>query len=112
MCSPKRNVMRELRNERASLSVFNFCALPARAHTPAQLESSFEHKMAAMELRVGGKYRLGRKIGSGSFGDIYLGECGQICSSVAVVIFWCSGQNINTGEEVAIKLEPGVCLRC
>ena len=28
-----------------------------------------------MELRVGGKYRLGRKIGSGSFGDIYLGEC-------------------------------------
>jgi hypothetical protein len=27
----------------------------------------------AMELRVGNKYRLGRKIGSGSFGDIYLG---------------------------------------
>ncbi|KAF3853299.1 hypothetical protein F7725_013987 [Dissostichus mawsoni] len=27
---------------------------------------------AAMELRVGNKYRLGRKIGSGSFGDIYL----------------------------------------
>jgi len=26
-----------------------------------------------MELRVGGKYRLGRKIGEGSFGDIYLG---------------------------------------
>merc|ERR1712062_969248 len=43
--------------------------------------------MGAMELRVGGKYRLGRKIGSGSFGDIYLGT------------------NINTGDEVAIKLE-------
>jgi serine/threonine protein kinase len=28
----------------------------------------------AMELRVGNKYRLGRKIGSGSFGDIYLGK--------------------------------------
>jgi serine/threonine protein kinase len=40
-----------------------------------------------MELRVGGKYRLGRKIGSGSFGDIYLGT------------------NIATKEEVAIKLE-------
>ena len=26
-----------------------------------------------MELRVGNKYRLGRKIGSGSFGDIFLG---------------------------------------
>lgn len=28
---------------------------------------------AGLELRVGNKYRLGRKIGSGSFGDIYLG---------------------------------------
>lgn len=27
-----------------------------------------------MDLRVGGKWRLGRKIGSGSFGDIYLGR--------------------------------------
>ncbi|KAI8337091.1 casein kinase I [Chlamydoabsidia padenii] len=40
-----------------------------------------------MDLRVGNKYRIGRKIGSGSFGDIYLGT------------------NIVTGEEVAIKLE-------
>lgn len=30
--------------------------------------------MPAMDVRVGGKFRLGRKIGSGSFGDIYLGE--------------------------------------
>lgn len=36
---------------------------------------------------MGKKYRLGRKIGSGSFGDIYLGT------------------NMTTGEEVAIKLE-------
>lgn len=41
-----------------------------------------------MELRVGRKYRLGRKIGSGSFGEIY------------------QGTNIQTGEQVAIKLEP------
>lgn len=40
-----------------------------------------------MEPRVGSKYRLGRKIGSGSFGEIYLGT------------------NIQTNEEVAIKLE-------
>ncbi|KAG6878309.1 casein kinase I [Termitomyces sp. T159_Od127] len=40
-----------------------------------------------LDLRVGGKYRLGKKIGSGSFGDIYLGI------------------NIISGEEVAIKLE-------
>lgn len=43
--------------------------------------------MKTMELRVGNKYRLGRKIGSGSFGDIYLGT------------------DISNGEEVAIKLE-------
>ena len=40
-----------------------------------------------MELRIGKKYRMGRKIGSGSFGDIYLGT------------------NLTTGEDVAIKLE-------
>ncbi|PON47100.1 Serine/threonine protein kinase [Parasponia andersonii] len=40
-----------------------------------------------MDARVGGKFRLGRKIGSGSFGEIYLGT------------------NIQTNEEVAIKLE-------
>jgi casein kinase I family protein HRR25 len=40
-----------------------------------------------MDLRVGNKYRIGRKIGSGSFGDIYLGT------------------NIISGEEIAIKLE-------
>ncbi|XP_050232837.1 casein kinase 1-like protein 2 [Mercurialis annua] len=40
-----------------------------------------------MEPRVGNKFRLGRKIGSGSFGEIYLGS------------------NIQTNEEVAIKLE-------
>ncbi|KAK8793068.1 hypothetical protein WA538_000744 [Blastocystis sp. DL] len=41
-----------------------------------------------MDFRVGYNYRLGRKIGSGSFGDIYLGT------------------DISTCEEVAIKLEP------
>ncbi|KAK2371242.1 Casein kinase 1-like protein 2 [Trifolium repens] len=40
-----------------------------------------------MEPRIGNKFRLGRKIGSGSFGEIYLGT------------------NIQTNEEVAIKLE-------
>uniref|UniRef100_A0A1I8GA46 non-specific serine/threonine protein kinase n=1 Tax=Macrostomum lignano TaxID=282301 RepID=A0A1I8GA46_9PLAT len=50
----------------------------------------FQTNLVTMELRVGNKYRLGRKIGSGSFGDIYLGT------------------DITNGEEVAIKLE---CVR-
>ncbi|PIA13987.1 kinase-like protein [Coemansia reversa NRRL 1564] len=41
-----------------------------------------------MDLRIGNKYRLGRKIGSGSFGDIFLAV------------------NVVTNEEVAVKLEP------
>lgn len=40
-----------------------------------------------MELRVARKFRVGSKIGSGSFGEIY------------------SGTNVHTGQEVAIKLE-------
>ncbi|CAF3197428.1 unnamed protein product [Rotaria socialis] len=45
------------------------------------------HLSSKSEFLIGGKYRLVRKIGSGSFGDIYLGI------------------NITNGEEVAIKLE-------
>lgn len=41
-----------------------------------------------MDLRVGGRYRIGRKLGSGSFGDIY------------------QGTDLQNGESVAIKLEP------
>ncbi len=33
-----------------------------------------QQQNALLELRVGNKYKLGRKIGSGSFGDIYLGN--------------------------------------
>jgi len=40
-----------------------------------------------MEVTICEKYKLGRKIGSGSFGDIYLGV------------------NKKTNEEVAVKLE-------
>ncbi|CAD6250243.1 unnamed protein product [Miscanthus lutarioriparius] len=40
-----------------------------------------------MEHVIGGKFKLGKKIGSGSFGELYLGV------------------NVQSGEEVAIKLE-------
>ena len=50
-------------------------------------EGGSRRESAWSEVRVGNKYKLGRKIGSGSFGDIYLGI------------------NIQTGEEVGIKME-------
>lgn len=40
-----------------------------------------------MELRIGGKFRVSKRIGGGSFGEIYLAK------------------NIQTGEDVAVKLE-------
>ena len=40
-----------------------------------------------LDIRIAGKFRLGKKIGGGSFGDIYLAT------------------EITTGEEVAVKVE-------
>jgi serine/threonine protein kinase len=67
-----------------------------------------------MEPRIGNKFRLGRKIGSGSFGEIYLGAFffHQFLdvlliflnfSFIQFVIFD-AGTNIQTNEEVAVKL--------
>lgn len=40
-----------------------------------------------VEVRIGGKYKLSKKIGAGSFGEIYLGT------------------HISSGTEVAVKIE-------
>jgi serine/threonine protein kinase len=40
-----------------------------------------------MEPRVGNKYRLGRKIGSGSFGEIYLGEFSLLQKMLGLIPF-------------------------
>lgn len=60
---------------------------------PRDLVSSFAFWCSddTMELRVGKKYRLGKKIGSGSFGDIYLGT------------------NVSTGEEVHNSILSLLC---
>lgn len=50
-------------------------------------ESSKSNQNPLRDARIGGIWRLGRKIGSGSFGDIY------------------KGVNVQTGEEVAMKVE-------
>src|SRR3989338_11099691 len=50
----------------------------------------------AADIRIGKhhEYRLGQKLGSGSFGDVY------------------HGLNVETNEEVAIKLESRGRLQC
>ena len=40
-----------------------------------------------MEIRIGGKYKIAKRLGKGAFGDLF------------------SGFNLKTNEEVAIKLE-------
>lgn len=45
--------------------------------------------MGSLDILIATKYRLGRKLGGGSFGEIYLGT------------------NLQTGEEVGIKLVSG-----
>lgn len=78
-----------------------------------------------MDHVIGGKFKLGRKIGSGSFGELYLGMLlfvSLIClkqfffffSSFAtwycIVLYFFEhvlsflGVNVQTGEEVAVKL--------
>ena len=65
-----------------------------------------------MELIVGSKYRLGRKIGSGSFGDIYLGEYGRSSGVVmegnvsGVFIGW----DFTSGEAVSACACVHVCV--
>jgi hypothetical protein len=86
----------------------------------------------ALDIRIAGRYRLGRKIGSGSFGDIYLGACDQgqgprnagfgpairkVCAGRACVVLLTlgcrsAGTHIQTGEEVGIKLVRACPLLC
>lgn len=67
-------------------------ATPSSASRPcaaAPKEEAIKPAQAqyTVEMRVGRKFRIGSKLGSGAFGDIYMGN------------------NVQTGEKVAIKLE-------
>lgn len=53
-----------------------------------QVVANLDMSPPTTPLRVGGRWRLTRKIGSGSFGEIFLGT------------------HITTGVEVAVKMEP------
>lgn len=70
-----------------------------------------------MDRVIGGKFKLGRKIGSGSFGEIYIGIWFIKSINLTLFFFFCiliysesdtnfdfQGINVQTGEEVGIKL--------
>jgi hypothetical protein len=42
-----------------------------------------------MEQVVGGKFKLGKKIGSGSFGELYLGVCCPVKGSLVARVSFC-----------------------
>lgn len=71
----------------------NFNNTTGGANQNMQASSSTEYygttsgKKMGHEIRIANRYKLGKKIGAGSFGDIYLGV------------------SITSGEQVAIKLE-------
>jgi hypothetical protein len=53
------------------------------------------NRMTSMDLRVGGKYRIGKKIGSGSFGELWAASTGHGTDDIGDIYL---GVNIVSGE--------------
>ena len=51
-----------------------FLAFLSFINTKNMLVKNKKYFLGEMDIRIAGKYKLGRKIGGGSFGDIYLGN--------------------------------------
>ncbi|KAL8690989.1 MAG: hypothetical protein Q9224_004275 [Gallowayella concinna] len=60
--------------------------------------------MRQLDLRIADKYRLQRRVGGGGYGAVYIGiTCATVGSFPLLIPI--QGTSLQTGEEVAIKLE-------
>lgn len=57
-----------------------------------------------MELKIGDKYKMIKKVGSGAFGEIYKGILKIYKYNKNWKLIYEIGINLKTGEECAIKL--------
>lgn len=58
--------------------------------------------MTTLDVRIGGRYQVGRKLGAGGFGELLSLEPGSLLIFSGDIYV---GRDTVTGEEVAIKLE-------
>lgn len=61
---------------------------------------------SAQDIRVAGRFKLGKKIGSGAFGDIYLGKISILTDCVA---YYFVAEDVIKNTLVAIKIEHSKC---
>jgi len=56
-------------------------------------------------VAIGGKYYLMRKLGSGSFGHVYLGMATSLTPMACTDVSQSIGRDAKSGNEVAMKLD-------
>ena len=61
-----------------------------------------QHTAAIMDLRVGGKYRIGKKIGSGSFGE----SCTLLCPTLLRCAAGCGWTGVGGGRSPLLGVVP------